>query len=59
MRQEAAKGAHDDLIMALGITLFTRDQWHRFPREGMRPTWKQDEFDPLGFNAEEETFTLW
>ena len=59
MRQEAAKGAHDDLIMALGITLFTRDQWHRFPREGMRPTWKQDEFDPLGFNAQEEEFTLW
>lgn len=59
MRQEAAKGAHDDLIMALGITLFTRDQWHKFPREGMRPEWKRDEFDPLGLNTEEEGFSLW
>lgn len=59
MRQEAAKGAHDDLIMALGITLFTRDQWDKHPRPERRPIWKRDEFDPLGFSEPEEDFSLW
>lgn len=60
MRQEAAKGAHDDLIMALGITLFTRDQWERFPKPDRKPMWKRNRFDPLDmYEHNEEIFTIW
>lgn len=59
MRQEAAKGAHDDLIMAMGITLFTRDQWDKHPKPERRPMWKKDSFDPLGFNEPEVPFSIW
>ena len=59
-RQEAAQGEHDDLIMALGITLFTRDQWERDPRAERKPTWKREPFDPLQMNPmEEDIFELW
>jgi phage terminase large subunit len=58
VRQEAAKGEHDDLIMALGITLFTRDQWEKFPRQDRKPVWKNT-FDPLGMIEETEVFTIW
>lgn len=58
LRQEASKDAHDDLIMALGITLFTRDQWDKYPRQDRKPVWK-DDFDPFGFNREEEEYSIW
>ena len=59
MRQEAAQGSHDDLIMAFGITLFTRDQWERDPRMDRKPDWKQ-QFDPLGlYEAEDEGYNFW
>lgn len=60
MRAEAAQGAHDDLVMALGITLMTREQWDSQPRESRRPEFKRDSFDPLGFYGnEEDNFTIW
>ena len=58
IRQEAAKGEHDDLIMALGITLFTRFQWEKYPRQDCKPVWKNT-FDPLGMMEETEVFTIW
>lgn len=61
MRQEASQGAHDDLIMALGITLFTRDQHEKHPKVGRRPDWKRSEFDPLNLysNSGEEGWNPW
>ena len=60
MRQEAAQGSHDDLIMAFGISLFTRDQWEKDPKPERKPLWKQNQFDPLGLNdIDDEPFELW
>ena len=53
MRQEAAQGSHDDLIMAFGITLFTQNQWEKEPKMDRKPDWKQ-EFDPLNMYYVEE-----
>lgn len=60
MRAEAAQGAHDDLVMALGITLMTREQWDSQPKESRKPEWKRDAFDPFDwYKNEGDNFTIW
>lgn len=59
MRQEAAQGSHDDLIMAFGITLFTQNQWEKEPKMDRKPDWKQ-QYDPLDmYLVEEEGYSIW
>jgi len=60
LRQEAAQGAHDDLIMALGITLFTREQQEKYPRQGLRPEWKRNDIDRMFWGSgEPESYSIW
>lgn len=55
-RPEAAPGAHDDCVMALGITYYIREQQGTTVRSasGKRATWRKDQYEDY-YNATSET----